>query len=225
LASLVVAIAVMSSWLWSGTALRPEKQEKDVGLGLRLPIYVSGPGSVGWWAVFITMLADATAYVCIVFGYFFFWTVHDDFPPDPAPGPGVFWPVLGAGLLLGAWFLVIMARRWNGDDRAARFYVALLGALLLAVAGSLALVAGPLRTGLDPTTHTYPATVWLLVGWTVLHVAIGALLVVYCLLRRMTGRMTAAHDIDIHNATLYWHFAALTVATTTSVIAGFPLVA
>jgi hypothetical protein len=31
--------------------------------------------------MFITMLADMTAFVCLVFGYFFFWTVHEDFPP------------------------------------------------------------------------------------------------------------------------------------------------
>ena len=70
-----------------------------------------------------------TAFVCLVFGYFFFWTIHDDFPPDPSPGPGVFWPALGAGLLLGAWALTLLARRWNRRDRAVGFYVGLLAAV------------------------------------------------------------------------------------------------
>jgi cytochrome c oxidase subunit I+III len=47
----------------------------------------------------------------------------------------------------------------------------------------------------------------------------------YCILRRLTGRMSARFDIDIHNVVLYWHFTILTVLTTVSVIAGFPLVA
>jgi cytochrome c oxidase subunit I+III len=33
------------------------------------------------------------------------------------------------------------------------------------------------------------------------------------------------HDMDLANATLYWHFAALTTVVTVATIAGFPLVA
>ena len=32
------------TWLWTGTAEIPEKPTKDVGRGLTLPLYVSGPG-------------------------------------------------------------------------------------------------------------------------------------------------------------------------------------
>ena len=44
--------ASASSGTGSGLARRivPEKAEKDVGLGLTLPLYASGPGSVGYWA-------------------------------------------------------------------------------------------------------------------------------------------------------------------------------
>jgi cytochrome c oxidase subunit I+III len=44
----------------------------------------------------------------------------------------------------------------------------------------------------------------------------------YCVARRVAGRMTARHDIDIGNVTLYWHFAAGTVAITVAVVVGFP---
>jgi cytochrome c oxidase subunit I+III len=223
--SLVLAVGVICYWLWTGTAIIPEKEEKDVGLGLKLPIYVSGPASISWWAMFITMLADLTAFVSLVFGYFFFWTIHTDFPPDPSPGPGVFWPTVGGGLLLGAWALTVLARRWNGRDRAAAFHAGLVVATALAVAGGSALIAGPWCTGLDPTSHVYPATVWLLVLWTVCHVAVGVIMQLYCVARRVAGRMTARHDIDIVNTALYWHFTALTVVMTVAVIAGFPLVA
>jgi cytochrome c oxidase subunit I+III len=221
--SLVLSIGVISYWLWTGTALKPEKPEKDVGLGLRLPLYVSGPGSVGWWGVFITMLADVTAFVCIVFGYFFFWTIHEDFPPAGMAGPGVVWPVSGCGLLLVAWLLTLLSRHWNKRDRTARFYAALLTALAMGALGGTALLVGPWQTGLDPTRHAYAATVWLLVIWTALHVAVGLLMLAYCLMRRLGGRMTAEYDIDINNVVLYWHFAALTAVVTTLVIAGFPL--
>ena len=221
----VLACATILVWLWTGTAIIPEKEEKDIGLGLRLPLYVSGSASVGWWAMFITMLGDMTAFVSLVFGYFFYWTIHTDFPPDPVPGPGVFWPGLSGVLLLGAWGLTLLARRWNQRDQAVGFYGALVSAVALAVAGSGALLAGPWVTGLDPTSHVYPATVWVLVLWTVVHIAAGVIMQLYCVARRMAGRMTARYDIDIVNVALYWHFSAMTVVITVAVIAGFPLVA
>jgi cytochrome c oxidase subunit I+III len=224
-ASLLVAVGIIVYWLWTATALHPEKEEKDVGLGLSLPIYVSGSRSIGWWAMFMMMLADVTAFLALVFGYFFFWTIHEDFPPETSPGPGVLWPVTGGALVLGAWLLTLVARRSNTRDHASGFHAALAGAVCLAAAGGAALLAGPRVTGLDPTSHVYPATVWLLVIWTAFHVAVGILMQLYCLARRIAGRMTARRDIDMHNVVLYWHFTALTAAVTVLVVAGFPAVA
>lgn len=224
LLSAVVAIGVIGYWLWTGTAAIPRQPEKDVGLNVTLPLSLSGSGSVGWWAMFITLLADVTAFASLVFGYFFYWTLHDDFPPPTASGPGLFWPALAAGLLLSAWALTLLARRWNRQDRAKRFYPGLIAAAALAVTGVGALLAGPWLTGLDPETGVYPATVWVLAGWTGFHVSLGILMQGYCLARRMAGRMTAQHDIDMNNVALYWHFMAITVVITVAVIGGFPLV-
>jgi cytochrome c oxidase subunit I+III len=223
--SIALAMFIIIYWLWTGTAIIPEKDEKDVGLGLKLPLYVSGSLSMGWWAMFITMLADLTAFVSLVFGYFFFWTIHTDFPPDPSPGPGVLWPAVAAGLLLAAWALTIFARRWNKRDWSSGFYAALLIAVALSVGGGAALLAGPWLTGLAPASHVYPATVWILVIWTAAHVVVGLIMQLYCVARRLAGRMTSRYDIDISNVALYWHFVAVTVVITVAVIAGFPLVA
>jgi cytochrome c oxidase subunit I+III len=172
----------------------------------------------------ITMLAVFTAFVSLVFAYFFYWTVHENFPPRDAAGPGVFWPLVAGALLLGAWALALFSRRWNRRDRPALFYPAMILAVLLALAGGAAMLAGPWTTGMDPASHVYPAIVWLLAGWTALHAAVGALMLLYCLARRLAGRMTARHDIDIQNVALFWHFVALTAVIAIAVIAGFPLV-
>jgi cytochrome c oxidase subunit I+III len=224
MASLVVATGVVVRWLWTATGIHPEKPDKDVGLGLRLPLYASGSASVGWWGLFVTMLAVFTAYVCLVFGYFFFWTIHEDFPPDPSPGPGVFWPVLGGALVAASYGLTLLARRWNRGDRLVAVVLGLAAAVVLDLAGAAALLAGPSRTALDPTAHAYGAIVWLLVLWTVLHVALGLIMQVYCVARRAAEKLTARHDADLENVVLYWHFAALTTLVTVLVIAGFPLV-
>jgi cytochrome c oxidase subunit I+III len=174
--------------------------------------------------MFITMLAILTAFACLVFGYFFYWTVHEDFPPASAQGPGIFWPSVAAALLLGSWVLTLLARRWNRGDTAVTFYAGLVAACLLSLTGGAAILAGPWLTGLDPTEHVYAAIVWLLAIWVALHAATGLIMQIYCVARRIAGCMTARHDIDIWNVSLFWHFAAITVVITVAVIAGFPLV-
>jgi cytochrome c oxidase subunit I+III len=46
----------------------------------------------------------------------------------------------------------------------------------------------------------------------------------FCIAARAANRLTAQHDLDLRNVTLYWHFVALTVVTTALVVAGFPRV-
>jgi cytochrome c oxidase subunit I+III len=127
--------------------------------------------------------------------------------------------------LLAAWVLTWFARRANRGDRSTPIYAALVGAILCAAGGGAALIAGAWLAGLDPTTHSYPAIVWLLILWTVLHALVGILMLAFCIAARARGRLTPRRDLDLHNVTLYWHFVALTVAITALVLAGFPRVA
>ena len=80
----LLGVACFLYWLWTSTARIPEKKMKDAGLGLTLPTYASGPASVGWRAMWITMLGDATSFASVVFGFFFDWTATADFPPANA---------------------------------------------------------------------------------------------------------------------------------------------
>ncbi len=223
-ASGVLAIATIWWWLWTGTALISEKDSKDIGLSCTLPIYVSGPGAVGWWAMFITMLGDMTAFASLVFGYFFYWTIHEQFPPEGSSGPGWLLPTCALAAAMAAWLATIAARRVNKRNQATQYYAYATVAIAASVLASILLWSAPIQADMDPTKHAYEAVVWVLVGWTVIHTSLGTLMLVYCFARRIAGRMTDEYDADITNVTLYWHFIALTVLITVAVIAGFPLV-
>jgi cytochrome c oxidase subunit I+III len=225
LVSGVTALGVVACWLWTGTALIPEKREKPVGMGISLPLYASGSHSVGWWAMLITMLGDMTAFVSLVFGYFFYWTINRDFPPAAIPDPDLFWSVTAAAVLLLSWALTFAAFRINRNGRRVLFFTCLAVAIPSGAAGAAALLAAPTVAGMVATSHAYAAIVWTLVLWTVVHVAAGALMQLYCLMRAAAGKLTRDHDIDIANVTLYWHFMAVTAVVTVMVIAGFPLTA
>jgi cytochrome c oxidase subunit I len=228
LASGLAALAVILWWLWKGTGLIPEKAEKHAGLGIMLPLYASGPASSGWWAMFITMIGDATAFAGLIFGYFFFWTVHADFPPEPLPGqagPGMYWPMVALALILAGWALTIAARETNARGQVWFARVALAVAAAATGAGGLAGLVGPWRTGLDPTLHVYPAIVWLLVIWIAAHAAFGAIMQLFALARSLAGRMTPVYDGDVRNITVYGHFLALSALITFLVIGFFPRLA
>jgi cytochrome c oxidase subunit I+III len=206
--SAVLALGFICFWLWTGTAAIPTQESKDVGLGVQLPLYVSGYASVGWWAMFITMLADLTSFASLVFGYFFYWTIRADFPPDPTLGPGIFWPCLAAALLLGAWAIArpdFMRAGCCGRARGNRWRRAARGSLVDRARPENSCLSSD---GMGPGDLD----------------RVPLIMQLYCLVRRLGGRMTARHDIDIDNVALYWHFIAITIVVTVIVIAGFPLV-
>uniref|UniRef100_UPI00082F19FD cbb3-type cytochrome c oxidase subunit I n=1 Tax=Sphingomonas sp. CCH5-D11 TaxID=1768786 RepID=UPI00082F19FD len=221
LASGVVTLGLVLAWLWT-TAEIPEKSCKPIGHGLELPLYLSGPQAPGWWAMFITMLADATAFAGLVFGYYFFWTVHPVFPPPDMPGPGITWPMVALGLAAVSWAVTIAARELNrrGAVAGTRVLLALggLGSVLAIPAG----LAGPWLHGLDPAAHSYSAMVWLLAIWTVIHSGVGAIAQFYALARSIAGRATPVHDADIRNTALYHHFMLFTAIVCWGTLGLFP---
>jgi cytochrome c oxidase subunit I+III len=220
--SAVLTLGAVLFWAWNGTAEIPEKQEKDVGLGLTLPLYRSGPESVGWWAMFITMVGDGTAFGSLVFGYFFYWTIHEDFTAGLA-GPGVLWPMIALACFVAAWVLMLIARGATTRGSVVGMRLAVIAALVLTAAGSLASLYGPWTYRMEPTAHVYPAIVWVLIGWTAVHGAVGIIMQLYCMARSFSGKLTPAYDIDIHNIVLFWHFLMVTAVTTFVVVGLFPL--
>ena len=221
-----LALVAIIVWLWRGTSFVPEKKEKDVGRGLSLPLYMSGPQSVSWWAMFITMTGDATAFLSLVFGYYFFFTIHQDFPPPGMENaPGQLWPMLSLALFAGAWGLAVAANRLNRTGRVPLARLAMGGGGVLSVVAAAALLWAPYATGLDPVVHVYPAIVWTLAIWTAVHAAVGTIMLFYCLARSLAGKLTPEYDIDICNVALYWHFMGGTALVTIGTISLFPLVA
>ncbi|TIM37166.1 MAG: Ku protein, partial [Mesorhizobium sp.] len=217
----IICFCAVIYWLWTGTGEIPEKPEKNVGLGLSLPLYASGPDSVGWWAMFITMVGDGTAFASLVFGYFFYWTIHADFTAGIA-GPDAVWSLVAAILFAAAWGLMVAARTFNRRGATAAMRGLLVLSLLTTVGASAAGLAGPWSPGMEPTRHVYPAIVWILVLWVLAHGAVGTVMQAYCLARSLAGRLTPKHDMDLGNVVLYWHFLLVTAVITFTIIGLFP---
>ncbi|AJE49057.1 cytochrome c oxidase subunit I [Celeribacter indicus] len=211
-----LALAAILYWLWTLTARPPEKDRKDVGLGLTLPTYVSGPESTGWWAMWITMLGDATAFASLVFGFFFYWTTGASFPPEDALHAGGGAVAIAAAGYAVSWALTLSARGLNTRGRVIAARAALLVAALLTLVAALALIAAILP--LEPTSHVYPALIWALAVWIVAHSIAGFVMQIYCLAGSLTGKLTPRYDADLWNISLYWHFFLISALVTCAVI-------
>jgi cytochrome c oxidase subunit I+III len=220
--SAVLAFVLILCWVWN-TAEIPEKNERDAGCGYVLPLYRSGPESVGWWAMFITILADGTAFVSVIFAYFFFWTVHPEWPPPTLGEQDLLLPVLAFPLLVPAVGLIRYAVIALRHSRIGRFKLAVwLGSAGLLAFGGLELF-WLFASELDPTAHSYPAIVWTILLYLLLHVALGVVMGVYLLARFRAGRLAPGYDIDLRNVALFWYFIGFMGVVGMATVHLFPL--
>ncbi len=157
------------------------------------------------------MLADATAFASLIFGFAYYWTSSTAFPPPGAEHANLAWLSMGALLLAGSWALTYAARELNRRHAVAAARAALFGAALVAAGGGAAMLWSAWSAGLDPTAHVYPAIVWAVLIWTAVHVGAGTIMQLYCLAGSLLGKLTPRYDADLQNVSLYWHFMLLTV--------------
>ncbi|MGE0232870.1 MAG: cytochrome c oxidase subunit I, partial [Flavobacteriaceae bacterium] len=106
-----VAIAACLVWCWSLDP-GPGKGRIDIGAGLKVPTYMSGPTSHSWWAMVVLMIVAASLFIAYVFSYLYLWTVSPGvWPPAAAGPPDIAWPLAGAALTVAGLAAVRIAGR------------------------------------------------------------------------------------------------------------------
>ena len=202
----VIALAAIFRWMWDldRGAISPPV---DIGGGIRLPVYASGPVSHSWWAMVVLMLVDATIFASLVFSYCYLWSVNpDSWPPAGTSLPEVIWPARAALMWLAAGGLCAAARRMLEGGRSAVLSAALLAGLVLLSGAYVAELGGLLDSGLEPDTHAYGAVVWTFAAWQGLHVCIVLLMTAYTLARLWRGLLHRGRRVTFDNTRLLWHY-------------------
>ncbi|TNC61041.1 cytochrome c oxidase subunit I [Rubellimicrobium roseum] len=202
LAALGVA-TLAARWAWGLGATRDEGPvEGRPGLVLALASESVDPP--GWWGSLFLLLADATLLGSLLFGYAFLWTVAPNWPPPTWAEPGLLAPSLA---LVGAALSVTGIQL--ADLRLRQERGPWLG-FLLGLAGSvaLALAAGMVLLGTDPTAHAYNATLWVLGGFVVLHAGLAGLMTLYLTCRYAAGFVTGRRIGEARIVRLWTDYAA-----------------
>jgi cytochrome c oxidase subunit I+III len=221
----VVATAAYVYWLWTMDGALP-REHADAGRGVALPLYGNGSTSVGWWAMMVLLIADAALVASFFFAYLFLWSTQPPlWPPEKSLLPTFLEPAIATALVVGAYVLFEASDRLVRRDHRGGGGLALVASLALA-AGALAVGWRWLHgMGADPTSHSYGATVWTLLGYAALHVAIGAAMAVWCTARLGLGMLDSWRCLTMRVCLLWWRFTAPATLLTLLLVAGFPHVA
>jgi len=202
-----VAVYAVVRWLWE-TDRGACRAPADVGGGVVLPLNSPGAVSHSWWAMVVLILVDATVFACLLFSYFYLWTVTaGSWPPPGFALADWVSPAGAAALWLTSSGAMGFARRTlAGEGRPAVFRSALLVALALMLAGFALDFAAHWGAGVDPKAHAYGAVVYATVAYQGLHVAILVAMAAYTLARSWRGLLTVTRRVTFDNTRLFWHY-------------------
>ena len=144
----VLAIVCVIRWLWE-TDRPVAVKEAEVGPGIVLPTYVTGPRTHGWWAMTVLLIVVGMVWAMTVFGWFFVYGAHPGFW-KPAPASAWAWGI-AAGYAAVA-VLAIVSRRLLAREQSTLWSpptLLLSSALLLGVVFAVDLWSWR-SAGLDP---------------------------------------------------------------------------
>ncbi|HET8726377.1 MAG TPA: cytochrome c oxidase subunit I [Alphaproteobacteria bacterium] len=207
----VIAIAMVIWWLWT-TDPGPSHPPVDIGGGITLPVYQTGPMSHSWWAMVVLLLVAGSIFFSLVFSYLFLWTVSPDVWPAASGSslPSLAWPLIGAMLLLfssaGVAFAGRSLRSASGRRGLWPMRIALLLAVPILIAASGAELYGHWQAGLRPTTSGYAAVVYAIVGLQGLFTATSVIMGLYTLARSLCGLLDGRRRVTFDNTMLFWHY-------------------
>jgi cytochrome c oxidase subunit I+III len=203
----VLAIVMMIVWMW-GSDPAPAGPV-DIGGGISLPSYASGPVSHSWWAMVVLLLVAGALYLSYLFGYLYLWTVAPQHWPSGAdlPAPealaGSVALLVASGLALGVAHIMLARQAYS---RTLFAVVAVLGTVGLTGALGLDMLL-QWQNGIRPQASGYAAMVY---ANALLQFEVAAAVVVmagFAVMRSLAGRLDSVRRVVFDNLALLWWYA------------------
>ncbi|RHW16446.1 cytochrome ubiquinol oxidase subunit I [Sphingomonas gilva] len=206
IASGVLAVLCVLRWLWE-TDRPVAKAHADVGAGIILPTYATGPRTHGWWAMTVLLVVIGMIFVMAVFSYLYLYGVHPSFWTSPPDAPWLL-PIIG-GHAAAAGF-ALLARRLLARERTTLW----TPATLVLIAAGFALFAFAIdwwswrATGLTGATSGQGATVHAFLALQGILTAIVALMALYLAARNARGIVTRPRNNSMDLTVMFIAYTA-----------------
>jgi cytochrome c oxidase subunit I+III len=200
----ILAVACVLRWLWE-TDRPVEQAEVDIGAGIMVPTYVTGPSSHGWWAMVILLVVMAMIFIMALFSLAFLWSNQPGFWAPP-PRIGTALPV---ALLYGTALVAALAAR-RLLPRGAGGASGLLLASVLAAGVALWLDWSSWRaSGLVPEASGQGATIYALQALQAFAVGTGLLMAAFCAARALRGLVSLPRNNSVDLTMLFLAYTAV----------------
>ncbi|HSJ47580.1 MAG TPA: cbb3-type cytochrome c oxidase subunit I, partial [Gammaproteobacteria bacterium] len=170
--SVLVTLGLLLRWSWENGAhplAAPEAETQPADPPLHSRTF-DGPGL---WGMGVSMLANASLYLSLLFGWLYLWTAAPRWQ-SPEQSPLDWLPLLGSGLVLFGvmvWFRSI-TRRLRARD-ATRLQSALWGVTLLGLVQASLLSWVVKASTLTPTETSHDAVMTVILVYLLLHSGVG----------------------------------------------------
>ncbi|MFZ5783471.1 MAG: cytochrome c oxidase subunit I [Pseudomonadota bacterium] len=222
----VLAVVFLMVWLWPLDP-GPAKGHVDVGGGLRLPTYMTGSQSHGWWAMAVLMLVAGSLYFSYLFSYLYLWTVSPQvWPPEASTSlPDLARPLLSASLCVLAVVAFRAADLWlpvPGTRASLPSTLSVLVACAALVAAVTLEIMGHWQSGLRPDATAYGAMVFLAGLLAAQVVAAVVLMGLFTAVRLVVGRTDRQRRNCFDHTALLGYYAAAQTVVGLALVHGFP---
>jgi cytochrome c oxidase subunit I+III len=220
----VLAVASCLVWVW-GIDKGPAKGPVDIGAGIRLPVYVTGPKAHGYWAIIVLMIVAGSLFASWMFSYLYLWTASPDhWREGSLLLPPVGWPVLSAGLAGASAAAFWASKHTLGPEGRTHLItpVLILSAALSLTASLGAEILSHWEAGLRPTGSSYGAIVYMaavLSGQLVFAIIIMSGFVIA---RHFTGKLDRVRWASLENTSLLAWYTVGQILLGLIVVHGFP---
>jgi cytochrome c oxidase subunit I+III len=221
----VLAILCVLAWAWQLDP-GPGAGPVDIGAGIRLPAYMTGPSSHSWWAMVVLILVAGSLFVSYIFSYLYLWTVSPQVWPTAGATvlPGAFWPAVTAVLLVAGAAAFVVAGRLlpSPQSRSIRMPLAMAAGAVCLIAAVLIEILAHWQTGLRPSESAYGAIVYTASALNGELAFAIALMTGFVLARYAAGRVDAARRVSYDNAALLVYYTAAQGIVGLLLVHGFP---
>lgn len=199
----VLAVVCVLRWLWD-TDRHVPMEGVDIGADIRVPTYMTGPSSHGWWAMVILMIVVGMIFAMALFGLAFLATNQAQFWRAP-PALAAAWPSLLLGV--GALALALLSRPLLPRSVPGAVAAQCVAAVLVALALWLDNAAWT-AAGFDPQLSGQGASVFALQALQACNIGIALLMAGYMIARGMKGLIVTPRNNSVDLVALFLGYTA-----------------
>jgi len=220
-ACLPLAILSILRWLWDTDRPVPQKTV-DVGAGIMLPTYVTGPSAHGWWATICVLIVAAMIFVMAIFGYLFVYGIHPQYWTVPTER----WWALPITAAYGvAAILVFVGRRLIVREGSSNWSptAAILFACALILGAFVTDVVTWQAQAIDPQLSAQGAFSQAILALQGQLVAVTVLMGFYLAARTASGLVTRPRNTTFDVCSLFLLYTSAEGAATALLLRFFPV--